>query len=638
MQWNIDFDICAIVILVAIIFLHISKQYVPIRRSYIFLILTILELITIFANLMIHFGWIVNGNEPWSGFYILIDTFYALQYAVPIVFMYYMIIWSGQSLKVDKVALVFFFLPVAAYVVLIARNYIYHNFYVLDSESIYLETSEVGLVNGVMLYCMLYGLIYAIIHVRLLSFGKLTTIAIVLAVLGVAIVVQSYTSETAFIDFMIAFSLFILYYVVQNPSDMLDSKTQVMGRNMMDELMGFDIITQHEFDLVILAMDGFKFVNKTFGVAVGDLMLRQVATYLTTVCDKGRVYRYGADQFALQLRHEDCDLNVVLEKIKERFRHPWITEDVSVMLSATISCISYPKDGDKLENIIDVIDYSVLSAKTHGKGSIVYAKDMDLHGLREEKAIEKAIETAINNDTIEVYYQPIFNAEKNCYTSAEALVRVHDEHLGNISPEIFIPIVEKNGSIVKLGLMIFEKVCRFISEQNLKETSIEYIEVNVSVVQCMQQNFAEDLMAVMEKYSVDSSQINLEVTETAAANSVSILKENIDKLHTNGIAFSLDDYGSGYSTLGYLHHLPFQMIKLDKLMVWDAFEDERAGVTLKYTVGMLKELNMNIVAEGVETGEQKEHLTDIGCDYLQGWYYSKAVPPEEFAEMIRSAS
>lgn len=638
MQWNVDFDICALVILIAIIFLHISKKYVPVRRSHIFLIITLLEIATIAVNFVIQISWVANGNAAWDGLHLLLDLYYALQYSVPIVFAYYMIIWSGQSLKVDKAAAVFFAFPVLVYVVLIIRNFMYHTFYVLDSECIYKETPEVGLINGVMLYCMLYGLIYGIIHVRLLSFGKLTTIAIILAVLGVAIVVQSYTPETAFIDFMIAFSLFVLYYVVQNPSDMLDGKTQVMGRNMMDELIGFDIITRREFDLVILAMDGFKFVNKTFGVAVGDLMLRQVATYLTTVCDKGRVYRYGADQFALQLRHEECDLDKVLDKIRERFRHPWITEDVSVMLSATISCISYPEDGDKLENIIDVIDYSILSAKTHGKGSVVYAKDMDLHGLREEKAIEKAIETAINNDTIEVYYQPIFNAEKNCYTSAEALVRVHDEHLGNISPEIFIPIVERNGSIVKLGLMIFEKVCRFISEQNLKETSIEYIEVNVSVVQCMQQNFAEELMAIMEKYNVDSSQINLEVTETAAANSVSILKENIDKLHTNGIAFSLDDYGSGYSTLGYLHHLPFQMIKLDKLMVWDAFEDERAGVTLKYTVGMLKELNMNIVAEGVETGEQKEHLTDIGCDYLQGWYYSKAVPPEEFAEMIRSAS
>lgn len=257
--------------------------------------------------------------------------------------------------------------------------------------------------------------------------------------------------------------------------------------------------------------------------------------------------------------------------------------------------------------------------------------------MRKEKAIEKAIELAIDRDTIEVYYQPIFNTEKQCYTSAEALVRLNDELLGYISPEIFIPIAEKNGMILKLGTMIFEKVCRFISEENLKDTTIEYIEVNVSVVQCMQQNFVEELIEIMDYYHIAPEQINLEVTETAAVNSISILQENIEKLHAKGISFSLDDYGSGYSTLGYLHQLPFQIIKLDKLMVWDAFENERAGITLKFTVGMLKELKVRIVAEGVETQEQQMHLTGIGCDYLQGWYYSKAIPGEEFAQLIQAA-
>lgn len=186
--------------------------------------------------------------------------------------------------------------------------------------------------------------------------------------------------------------------------------------------------------------------------------------------------------------------------------------------------------------------------------------------------------------------------------------------------------------------MIFEKVCRFISEHNLRETSIEYIEVNVSVVQCMQQDFVETLNDIMQYYHVKPEQINLEVTETAAVNSVSVLQENIEKLHRQGISFSLDDYGSGYATIGYIHRLPFRIIKLDKLMVWDAFENERAGITLKYTVGMLKELKVHIVAEGVETKEQQARLSSIGCDYLQGWYYSKAIPENEFADLIGEAA
>jgi len=279
-----------------------------------------------------------------------------------------------------------------------------------------------------------------------------------------------------------------------------------------------------------------------------------------------------------------------------------------------------------------------LAAKTSGKGSIVYAKNLDLNALRQEKAIEKAVENAIANNTIEVYYQPIFNTEKQCYTSAEALVRLKDENLGNIPPDVFIPIVERNGIIVKLGILIFEKVCQFIQKVNLKETSIEYIEVNVSVVQCMQRDFVDELIEIMDRYHVTPDQINLEVTETAATNSLAILQENIEKLHERGISFSLDDYGSGYSTLGYIHQLPFKIIKLDRIMVWDAFDNEKAGITLKFTVGMLKELKVRIVAEGVETEEQQVHLEGIGCDYLQGWYYSKAIPEREFVELIQKAS
>jgi len=141
----------------------------------------------------------------------------------------------------------------------------------------------------------------------------------------------------------------------------------------------------------------------------------------------------------------------------------------------------------------------------------------------------------------------------------------------------------------------------------------------------------------MDKYKVKPETINLEITETAAVNSANILQVNMNKLTECGIKFSLDDYGSGYSTLDYINQLPFSLIKLDKVIIWDAFNNYRAGITLKHTVGMLKELELMIVAEGVETEEQQMHLKAIGCDYLQGWYYSKAIPEMEFIQFLENA-
>lgn len=637
MGWNIDFEICAIVILGIVIALHISRQYVMVRRSHLFLAMLAVEIVTIILDIIIRGRFMELGLDIGMTGAVWIDIYFAVQYILPFLFMYYMVVWCGKSIMHNHkwVAFVLFWLPILCYAGMVIYNFMYQNLYQLDDRLGYIETEGVMVLNFISLYAVMYGLVYAVRYSRALSFERLSLIGVFGSIAGFGCVIQYYMRETIFIDFLVAVSLLVLYLVAQNPADMLDGNTKVMSRSMMDEILRRDIESKMAFDLIVLALDDFKFVNKTFGVTTGDIMLLQVAHFLQTISKRGRVYRYGADQFVVQIRHSDTDVKELLDFVSERFRHPWITEEVSVMLSTTVCCVTFPDDGGSMETLVDVIDYSVLSAKTQGKGNVVFAKDMDLHALRREKAIEMAIEMAMDRDTIEVHYQPIYNTEKDCYTSAEALVRLHDERLGNISPEDFIPIAEKNGMILRLGTMIFEKVCRFISEQNLKETTIEYIEVNVSVVQCMQQNFVEELIEIMEEYHIEPGQINLEVTETAAVNSLAVLQENIEKLHARGISFSLDDYGSGYSTLGYLHRLPFQIIKLDKLMVWDAFENERAGITLKFTVGMLKELKVRIVAEGVETQEQQKHLTGIGCDYLQGWYYSKAVPEDEFAQLIR---
>lgn len=638
MRLNLDLEIGAFVIMIIIMCLQKFGGFVKIRRSRIFYRMLIIQILAIVFNSLSRFCVFYFGIEDYWWIQYVIDLSYVFQYGVVLFAMAYMISWIGKSLKRDKKTWLLTVVVFAVYTEEIIRLFLTRHLYIFDFEQGYSETTQIYILNGMTVMTILCSLIYCIINARVISYGKLTLLSGLGLVTIIAAIMQMEYFEVAFLDFVISIVLLITYYVAQNPFEMMDNNTHVLNRNMFDELLRADIYNKRSFDLVVLALDDFKIINRSYGVTAGDMLLIQVAQFLQGIDSKNMVYRYGSDQFAVQLIHGKSDLKHTLSMIEERFRHPWIVEGVSAMLSTTVCCVTWPDDGDKYADIVDVIDFSVLSAKKSGKGSIVYAKNLDLQSLRREKAIEKAIDYAIERDTLEVHYQPIFNIEKGCYTSAEALVRIHDDFLGNISPEIFIPIAERNGSILRMGNLIFEKVCKFISENNLQDTTIEYIEVNVSVVQCMQEDFVETLNAIMEKYQVKPCQINLEITETAAVNSIAILQENIERLYRQGISFALDDYGSGYATIGYIHQLPFKIIKLDKLMVWDAFENERAGITLRYTVGMLKELKVHIVAEGVETQEQQSRLSDIGCDYLQGWYYSKAIPPEEFASLIKKAS
>ena len=214
--------------------------------------------------------------------------------------------------------------------------------------------------------------------------------------------------------------------------------------------------------------------------------------------------------------------------------------------------------------------------------------------------------------------------------SAEALIRLTDEKLGFVSPEEFIPIAERSGRILKIGEIVFESVCRFLSEGVITQYGIKYIEVNLSVVECMQSSLSEKLFHTMNQYHLDPSQINLEITETATAERIGMLVKNMTELHKNGITFSLDDYGTGYSNISYMMSLPFHIIKIDKSLLWSSMKNEKAMIALESIISMIRGMNMKILVEGVENEEMVELLKKLECHYLQGFYYSKPVPENEF--------
>ncbi len=349
------------------------------------------------------------------------------------------------------------------------------------------------------------------------------------------------------------------------------------------------------------------------------------------------VFRFGSDQFGIVINKDSENAMRYAELIQERFHHPWFNESASaIMMSATICCLHYPEDVHTYGQMIEVIDYAMSLAKKTRKGLITEAADIDLDKVRQEKNIEKAVKIAMDRDELMVYYQPIYSVEKGVYSSAEALVRLYDEKLGWISPEVFIPIAEKNGHIVEMGEMILDKVCRFIRDFNIANTTVEYIEVNISPVQLVQKDFAERVLEIMNRYGVKPEQLNIEITETATMTTSTLVTNNINKLVEHGLSFSLDDYGSGHANIDYINRMPFKIIKLDKYILWESFKSEKAGITLEYTIGMLNALKLYIVAEGVETAEMRDQLAEYGCHYMQGWYYSKAVADVEFMNLIES--
>ena len=217
---------------------------------------------------------------------------------------------------------------------------------------------------------------------------------------------------------------------------------------------------------------------------------------------------------------------------------------------------------------------------------------------------------------------------------AEALIRFRNSEQNMISPEEFIPVSERTGDILRIGEFVFDSVCKMLSLIDVEQYGIKKIDINLSVAQCMQDALADKFSSLRTIYGILASIINLEITETAAAHTPDVLLKNMQKLSAEGMELSLDDYGSGYSNMNYLLTLPFKMVKIDKNIVWSAYGNLRTQTALSATIKMIHELGMTVLAEGVETQEQCEWLSQLGCDYLQGYYFSKPLKKEDFLDMM----
>ena len=254
-------------------------------------------------------------------------------------------------------------------------------------------------------------------------------------------------------------------------------------------------------------------------------------------------------------------------------------------------------------------------------------------GFKLEMALNDVVETAIENRSFEVYYQPIYCLRDGRFHSAEALVRLNDPTFGWVSPALFIPEAEQNGSIARIGDILIEKICVFLGAVDYEQLQLEYVEVNLSVDQCVQPGLAQKILQVMGSNGVDPRQINFEITESSATYSQQIMDMNISALAEAGLTFSLDDYGTGYSSLTRALEMPFSLVKLDKSLI-DGLDDPAMHEVVVHTVTMMKAIGKEVLAEGVESKEQVEALRGLGVDYIQGFYYSTPLSEQDFIRFL----
>ena len=314
----------------------------------------------------------------------------------------------------------------------------------------------------------------------------------------------------------------------------------------------------------------------------------------------------------------------------ERFERQGSANDVynSFYYVGDPRCVSSHRE------LLELLQYVRMQKKDIKPGSCYVIERDTVDQMLSERKMTQQIMDALDEDRVVVYYQPIYSVEQKRYTSAEALVRIIDREGKLIPPGAFISVAESNGLIIEIGKRVFEKVCRFFRQNALENYGLEYIEINLSVVQCADEGLAAGFIDIMKSSRIDPRYINLEITESASLRGKQVLISNMEQMIQCGTQFSLDDFGTGASNLNYIVDMPVQIVKFDREMIQAYFASGKAKYVMDAAMHMIHGMGLKIVAEGIETAEQYRKMEEIKIDFIQGYYFSKPLEEKAFLEFM----
>ena len=487
-----------------------------------------------------------------------------------------------------------------------------------------------------------YGIISVayIRHCRMVV-GNTNTISLAapVALVWVAVVLFLIFPEYEVFLFVVSMCFLLLLLLNKQSEGLRDSTTGFLSQVAFAQDFNGARIVNKDVRIIILTITNYRTVVDIMGHEKTENFIEAVALRIKELLRKENIMS------ARCYYHEEGCFTIVTPKElfgkSNGLAHEFATSvmkdimfnSIDLELSANVCMVECPQDVDTLDGLLMLM--SDLMESKHAGGVLKASEYIKQGNFELRKQMSVIIDRAIMNNYLSVYYQPIYSVKEDNFHSAEALIRLNDPEHGFISPAVFIPVAEKTGAIHKIGAYVLEEVCKFIASPEFAASGLEYIEVNLSATQCLRRNLTDEIMYLMAKYGVTPKQLNLEITETAECYSQDRLLSNIMSLYNRGFSFSLDDFGTGYSNLLRMASLPLTIIKLDRTFVC-MDEDPKFHCVITNMVSLFKQMGMQIVVEGIETKEMIDNFSNLEVDYIQGFYFSKPLPKDDFVDYVRN--
>lgn len=422
-----------------------------------------------------------------------------------------------------------------------------------------------------------------------------------------------------------------------------DGLTGLYNRNYFVMLLT-DFIRQAEKEkdivsVLFINLDDFRKINDSMGMVVGDEVVQQYGQFLGTFSSRNIIVCHmNSDVYCMAVydprgsRSIENIYRSIQDKIAEGFL---LSNGTRVHVTLSVGVAEYPEASESVLELINCAEIVMFKAKASGKSQLQYFNSFMLQDFLQTVEIENKLKQAVFNKNFVLHFQPQYYAESRKLRGMEALIRWRDENNRMISPMVFIPIAEKNGAIIPIGNWVIEESLRRYQEWKRRYGQDFIMSINISSLQCRKDNFVSHIMELIEKNGIEASEIEIEITESILIEDFEEVKEKLIILRDHGVRISLDDFGTGFSSVSYLNELPIDTLKVDKSFVDKVTTDESTRIITESIINMVNRLGYESIAEGVETEEQLSYMKQIGCSVIQGYLLGKPMPAEEVDEMFR---
>jgi len=483
----------------------------------------------------------------------------------------------------------------------------------------------------------IYSIVFLFCFKKRLSKIKFITVLILYPIAMIGILIQMIKPYLLLEVFTSSFPMLIISLVLQRPEELIDISTGTLNYQAFTEELQLNYLAKHPINIIFIKINNFELLNRKLKDDKVHKCVNILLQKIKLIISEQGIELYYLENgliAVLSINEGNRFREITAFEIKNLLQNIKLDDNIESFIDTNICFVRCPDDLPDYNSVLNFIQN--IEKSLSEKNTLVFLEDeARSRNFQIKNKLDSIVAKGIKNHSFEMYYQPIYNLKEKKFTSAEALIRLKDDEYGMISPALFIPVAENNGAIHQIGEFVFDDVCHFVSENRLHELGLQYVEINLSVAQCIETDFCSKVNTVLQKYKVNPAFINLEITETAMNMNHEMSDININRLSEMSINFSLDDYGTGYSNMKKIMSLPLSIIKLDKTFA-DDYQNQDMKVVISSTISMLKKINKKILIEGVETKEARDYFESVGCDYIQGYYYSKPMPADQFIEFLKT--